>query len=134
MLKQKYLNLLEAGQFKPYDIAMMRIQFFVSKEDDNFEELVSEISRCVRSFNNVIADPILSSISYFENEGLESSLSALIKNAKITKETIDVNNSVKIVEIELNTFAINSKLLLELEMVDLFSCTVQTDFLKFKLD
>lgn len=134
MLKQKYLKLLEANQFKPYDIAMMKIQVFVKEEDEELESIVLDLCNCVRSFSNTIADPILKSIEYFEKEDLKQSLRSKLKSSKTTKETIDINSKVKIIEIELNTFVINSKLLMELEALDLLSCTVQTDFLKFKLD
>jgi len=132
MLKKKYLDLVDSNQFKPYDIAILKISIFT--ENSNLTKINEHLTKSVRLFKSTLADPFLKDLNYFEIKNLNEACLNFLKSANIKKEKIDIKREIDILELNLNTFVCNSKILLSNDSIQLENCVIQTDFFKFKLD
>ena len=140
-MKKKIFDLLESNQLNPFDLLELQIEIFenVKKDSQNglnesFEKASDKICEILRCYENILIDPILKQIGYLEFGNLKKSMDNFLKNeSKSSIENLDIRFDVLKLEIKLNTLALNAKVLLSSDYINVKNCDIQTKFFKMNL-
>lgn len=140
-LNKKILDLLENNQFSSFDLLEFEIEIFenIDKKsecgvDEAYERINSKLCKILRSYTQILIDPILSQIGYLEFKDLKKSIDNFLKvESKSSVENLDVRFDVLKIDLKLNTLALNAKVLLSDNYFSVKKCDVQTKFFKLNL-
>jgi hypothetical protein len=140
-LNQKILDLIESNQLGPFDSLELDLQIFenIKKNSSTGEKeakdrIVKNLCDIFRSYEQILIDPILNQLDYFNIGNLEESIEKFLNNnSKSSIENLDVRFDVLKVEFKLNTLALNAKVLLKNDLINVTDCVVQTKLFKLNL-
>lgn len=140
-MNQKILDLIESNQLGPFDSLELDLQIFenIKKNSSTGEKeakdrIVKNLCDIFRSYEQILIDPILNQLDYFNIGNLEESIEKFLNNnSKSSIENLDVRFDVLKVEFKLNTLALNAKVLLKNDLINVTDCVVQTKLFKLNL-